>query len=37
MGVTRAGQAGAAADQFTARYIQQDSSANQPAASPPTK
>jgi preprotein translocase subunit YajC len=37
MGVTLAGQAGAAADQFTARYIQQDSSANQPAASPPTK
>ena len=37
VGVTLAGSPGASADQFTAQYIQQDSSANQPAASPTTK
>jgi preprotein translocase subunit YajC len=37
MGVTLAGSAGAGPNQFTAQYIQQDSSANQPAASPTTK
>jgi len=37
MGVTLTGFAGASANQFTAQYIQQDSSANQPAASPATK
>ena len=37
MGVTLSGFAGASANQFTAQYIQQDSSANQPAASPATK
>ena len=34
MGVTLAGSPGASANQFTAQYIQQDSSAGQPAASP---
>ena len=37
MGVTLSGFPGTSADQFTAQYIQQDSSANQPAASPTTK
>jgi preprotein translocase subunit YajC len=37
MGVTLAGSPGASADQFTAQYIQQDSSAKQPSASPTTK
>jgi preprotein translocase subunit YajC len=37
MGVTLAGFPGASANQFTAQYIQQDSSAGQPAASPATK
>ena len=37
MGVTLAGSPGASADQFTAQYIQQDSSANQPSASPTPK
>ena len=37
MGVTLTGVPGATANQFTAQYIQQDSSANQPAASPTTK
>ena len=37
MGVTLAGFAGAAANQFTAQFIQQDSSAGAPAASPTTK
>ena len=34
MGVTIAGSPGASANQFTAQFIQQDSSAGQPAASP---
>ena len=34
MGVTIAGHPGASANQFTAQFIQQDSSAGQPAASP---
>ena len=34
MGVTIAGRPGASANQFTAQFIQQDSSAGQPAASP---
>jgi preprotein translocase subunit YajC len=37
MGVTLAGTPGAGADQFTAQFIQQDSSAGAPAASPTTK
>ena len=37
MGVTMAGFPGTGADQFTAQFIQQDASAGQPAASPPTK
>jgi preprotein translocase subunit YajC len=37
MGVTLSGFPGASANQFTAQYIQQDSSATQPAASPPGK
>jgi len=37
MGVTITGSAGASSNQVTAQYIQQDSSANQPAASPTTK
>ena len=37
MGVTLTGFAGASANQFTAQYIQQDSSANPPAASPASK
>jgi len=37
MGVTLEGFPGASRNQFTAQYIQQDSSANQPAASPASK